>query len=326
MLLSKALKGKNLVSEKAWIKHITSLKTRKKPDKTALKQAITQAVKQRIPKKRFGILFSGGIDSSLIALICKQTTTNFICYSVGLENATDLEASKKAAKKLKLKLKTKVLSLSQAEQIIKKVTKIVGPDVVKTGVGSVVYTAALLAKKDKINNLFSGLGSEEEFAGYERHLAVKNINKACWKGLKQMWKKDLTRDFAIAKNLKVNILTPFLDPCVIKTAMQIPGNEKICFAKKFNKSKFSGVYTIKNNRKKFTNSINKQKITKQYKKVILRKIAQELGLPKEIAWKKKKAAQYGSKFDRAIYRLAKRAGFKYKKDYLESLYEETLNS
>ena len=42
-------------------------------------------------------------------------------------------------------------------------------------------------------------------------------------------------------------------------------------------------------------------------------------MPKEVAWRKKQAAQYGSKFDRAIFRLAHADKFKYKKDYLKSL-------
>ena len=274
-----------MISEKAWIKHIESLKTNKKTTKAELKKALINAITERIPSKRFGILFSGGIDSSLIAFIAKNINTNFICYAVGLENAADIEAAKKAAKLLNIKLKYRIYSLKQAEKLIKKVTKIVGPDTVKVGVGCVTYSASQLAKKDKINYLFTGLGSEEIFAGYERH-KVKDINKECWNGLKQMWKRDLTRDVLIANKLKVKFSTPFLDDNLIKTAMQIPG---------------------------------KQKLNKTYKKVILRKISQELKLPKEIAWRKKKAAQYGSKFDRAILRIGRSKGFKFKKDYLESL-------
>ncbi|GAI84061.1 unnamed protein product, partial [marine sediment metagenome] len=47
---------------------------------------------------------------------------------------------------------------------------------------------------------------------------------------------------------------------------------------------------------------------------------EEIGLAKEIAWRKKKAAQYGSKFDRAILRLARRNKLKYKKEYLMQFY------
>jgi len=275
-----------MISEKAWINHIDSLKTKKIASKAELKKALVDAIISRIPKKRFGIMFSGGIDSGLIAFICKKQKADFICYAVGLENAADIEAAKKAAKLLKVKLKFKIFTLEESEKVIKSTVKIVGPDVLSVGVGSVVYAAAMLAKKDKINYLFSGLGSEEIFAGYERHVSAKDINKECWRGLKTMWKRDLCRDVPIAEKLKIKISTPFLDDKLIKTAMQIPGKEKI---------------------------------NKEHKKVILRKIAEELGLPKEIAWRRKQAAQYGSKFDRAILRLARRNKLRYKKKYLESL-------
>ncbi|MBW2966745.1 ATP-binding protein, partial [Candidatus Woesearchaeota archaeon] len=274
---------KELISEKEWIKHINSLKTSKKTTKTELKKQIINAVKKRIPKKRFGIFFSGGVDSSLIALICKQLKADFICYAVGLENAADIEAARKAAKLLNVKLRFKIFDLKEMEKIIKSTTEIVGPDVMKVGVGSVVYAAAELAKKDKIKVFFSGLGSEEIFAGYERHVAVDDVNKECWKGLKDMYQRDFLRDYLIARSLGIDILTPFLDSDLIKTAMQIPGKEKL---------------------------------NKDYKKLILRKIAEEIGLAKEISWRPKKAAQYGSKFDRAILRLARRNGFKYKRNYL----------
>jgi asparagine synthase (glutamine-hydrolysing) len=287
-----------LISEQGWKVYIDGLKSRKTATKQELKESLVNAVVSRLPKRKFGIMFSGGVDSSLIALLAKQHNADFICYAVGIKGAADIEAAKKAANLMKIPLKFKIFTLKEAEKIIKKVTKIVGPGTrtslgecdstltMKVGVGSVVYAAGILAKKDKINFLFSGLGSEEIFAGYERHISAADVNKECWKGLKAMWKRDLTRDIPIAEKLRIKIATPFLDDDLIKTAMKIDGKEKI---------------------------------NKKYKKVILRKISQELGLPKEIAWRKKKAAQYGSKFDRAIYRLAHRNKIKYKKDYLESL-------
>jgi asparagine synthase (glutamine-hydrolysing) len=289
MIKSKIIRNGVLVGEKEWIKHIESLKTKGKSSKEELKKQIIEAVKKRIPKQRFGILFSGGIDSSLIALICKQANADFVCYAVGLENASDIEAAKKAAKMIGVELKYKIISLNKAEKTIKSVTKTVGPDVMSVGVGSVVYAAAELGKKDKIKVFFSGLGSEEIFAGYERHEKAEEINEECWKGLKNMYLRDFMRDCPIAEKLKIDVLTPFLDPDLIKTAMQIPGKEKI---------------------------------SKEYKKVILRKIAEELGLPKEIAWRKKKAAQYGSRLHKALQKLAKRDGFRIGK-YLFQFYSPT---
>jgi len=62
-----------------------------------------------------------------------------------------------------------------------------------------------------------------------------------------------------------------------------------------------------------------EKIKGEIKKHILRVIAEELGLSHEFAFRKKQAAQYGSKIDKAIERLAKSKGFRYKRDYLSSL-------
>ena len=209
-----------------------SLETNKERSKRILKEKIINAIKKNAVNN-CGVLFSGGVDSTLIAFILKKLNLNFTCYSVGLENAQDLEFAEKAASALSLNLKTRVITPEEFEQIIKKVTKILNePDVTKVGVGSVLYAAASLAKQDSINVLFSGLGSEEIFAGYERHLEALNkgfavLHEECFNGLKNMWQRDLKRDFLIAKNLGIELKAPFLDLEVIKAAMSIHPMHKI---------------------------------------------------------------------------------------------------
>jgi asparagine synthase (glutamine-hydrolysing) len=115
------------INEEEWIKHIDSLKSKGKSSKEDLKKIIINAVKKRIPKKRFGILFSGGVDSSLIALICKQAGVDFICYTIGYgETARDVEWAKKVAEKLDLNLKIKILSFDEAKKYIIKTAKLLG--------------------------------------------------------------------------------------------------------------------------------------------------------------------------------------------------------
>jgi len=288
----------NLVKEKEWFRFIDSIKTNynklekdKKSIKKKLKNLITKAIEERSSKK-FGILFSGGIDSSLIAIISKKLKSNFICYSVGLEGSSDLVQAKEVAKRFRFKLKLRVVTLDELEKILKKVVRILKePDAVKAGVGCVFYKAFQLAKEDKIKEVFTGLGSEELFAGYQRHRdmfeskGLEAVHKECFKGLKSMYKRDLIRDSLIAKDRKMILKLPLLDDNVIEYAMKIHP---------------------------------KHKITKNKSKIIIRDIAEEIGL-KEFALRKKKAAQYGSGFHRGLKRLAKRNGYKYIKDYLENL-------
>ena len=268
------------------------LETNNQRAKRKVAEAIVQAIKKRTISK-FGILFSGGVDSSLIAFVSKQLKCNFTCYTVGIEGSDDIEWAKKVADEYGFNFKYKVLGLDELENAVREVIKLLNStDIVKIGVGSVLYAGGKLALSDGNNILFGGLGSEEVFAGYKRHeeaLQSNNfeaLHKECWSGLKNMWKRDILRDFTIAKCLGLDLRIPFLDKDLIKAAMSVHPMLKL---------------------------------DKENKKLILREAAEFIGLKKGFAWRKKQAAQYGSNFVNGIDKLARKNGFRYKKDYLESL-------
>ena len=293
------VKEGRLIPEDLWVKFVSgmengfeNLETNNERAKRNAAEAIINAVKKRTVQK-FGILFSGGVDSSLIAFVCRQLKCNFTCYTVGIEGSDDIQWAKRVADEYGFNFKYKILNLDDLEIVLKNVVKILDDaDIVKVSVGSVLYAAGTLALSDGSNALFGGLGSEEIFAGYQRHeAALQNNNfealhRECWNGLRNMWERDLARDFAIAKNLGLELRAPFLDKELIKTAMSIHPMLKL---------------------------------GKENKKIILREAAEFIGLKKEFAWRKKQAAQYGSNFVNGIEKLAKRKGFKFKKDYLQSL-------
>ena len=267
-------------------------KKNEKKIKEDLLKLLINSVKKRIPEKRLGVLFSGGIDSALIALILKQRGVDFTCYTAafeekGIKEADDLVYSERVAKELGLKLKSVKIGFKDLQEYLKKIIPLIeDSSVVGVGVALPFYLACERAKKDGIKVILSGLGSEEIFAGYERHIKSKDINAECLWGLKQMHQRDLYRDDVVTMAHTMELRVPFLDKELVDYALKVSG---------------------------------KRKINKGYKKVILREIAEELGLPKYIAWRKKKAAQYGSGFDKGIKKLSKRKGFEYKKEYLKSL-------
>jgi asparagine synthase (glutamine-hydrolysing) len=104
-----------------------------------------------------------------------------------------------------------------------------------------------------------------------------------------MYERDLTRDWRISTYLGVTLRTPFLDEKIIRTAMRIK---------------------------------QELKITREEKKIILRKLGLKIGLPEEICLRPKKAAQYGSMFEKAIIRIAKSNGYKNAVEFLKSIYEQ----
>jgi diphthine-ammonia ligase len=270
-------------------------KEKKDKIKKNIIKLIKESVKKRLTDKKIGVLFSGGIDSVFIAFILKKMNIDFTCYTSGInekgmETPEDVIYAKKAANKMGLKIKVLKADLKKTEKIIKKIIPLIETtNVVKVGVALPFYIACEQAKKDGVKVMFSGLGSEEIFAGYERHMNCNNVNNECVSGLLKMYERDLYRDDVVTMANSIELRLPFLDLKLIEYALKIPV---------------------------------KYKINNKHKKIILRECAEDIGIPQEFTWRKKKAAQYGSKFDRAIEKLAKKNNFKFKADYLNSLSNE----
>ncbi len=291
----------NLIRKEEWEKLISSIETKyenletnKERAKRRLKGIIEKAVIARAKNtEKFGILFSGGIDSTLIAFLCKKHNYDFTCFAVGIENSQDIEYAKRIADKYNFDLKYRLLTLEELEKTIKEtITILQSSDIIWVSVGAVVYAASQAALQNNTKLLLSGLGTEEIFAGYQRHEeALKNndfesVHKELWNGMKNMHARDLLRDYKIAKHLGIELRTPYMDINLIKTAMQI-----------------NPMY----------------KIDRTNKKIILREIAEDFGIDNEFTWRKKKSAQYGSNFVKGIDKLAKKYGFNTKREYLQSL-------
>jgi len=230
----------------------------------------------------FAILFSGGVDSTFLAY--QEIGKKFTCFSCGTPNSEDIIYSKKIAKDFGFDLEIRDLKLT--EDVILEVLKIIKePDVMKLSVAIPFYLAT---KNTGKKVCFSGLGSEEIFAGYERHISSHpiEIHRKCVEGLFSMWKRDLYRDNCITMFNGLELRVPYLSLDVVECAL-----------------KFDPKFRIHNGIKKY----NFRKIAEKY-----------IG---EYAWRKKRAAQYGSGVMKQLEKLTKRKGFKYKKDYILKLWK-----
>jgi|FLOH01.1.fsa_nt_gi diphthine-ammonia ligase len=262
-----------------------------------IKETVTvlleKAISKRVPKRKFGLLFSGGIDSTFIAMIFKKLGYDFTCYTAVLDDPllkepADLGYAKRIAKDLGLDLKIVSIKLADVEKYLKKIVPLIeDSNVVKNGVALPFYAACEQAQKDGCKVIFSGLGSEEIFAGYQRHKESSNVNLECVSGLLKMYERDLYRDDVVTMYNQLELRVPFLDRSLVEYCLKIP---------------------------------EKYKLAEGHEKYILRLIAEELGLGKEYVWRKKKAAQYGSNFHKAIQKLTNKNSFKRKSEYLRTFY------
>ena len=260
-----------------------------------LQLKISKAIEKRAPKRKFGVLFSGGIDSTMIALVLKKLGYKFTCYTAALEDDNlkepkDLTYAKKVAEDLGLDLKINMVKLSEVESYLEKIVPLIeDSNVVKVGVALTFYAACKEARKDGCKVLFSGLGSEEIFAGYQRHKESTNINKECVSGLLKMYERDLYRDDVVTMHHQIELRLPFLDKELVRYALKIPGK-----------------YKLKDGEEKY----------------ILRLVGDNMRLKKEFSHRKKRAAQYGSNFHKALQKLTKKNDYKYISPYLRTFYPE----
>src|SRR3989344_898150 len=312
------------------------IKDSKEKIKVKIAGLLKESIKKRVPNRKIGVLFSGGIDSLILAKVLQDMKVDFTCYTAAiadptLTDAPDLISAQKVSAHFGFSLKVKKIKLEEVENYLKIIAPLIeDSNVIKVGVGLTFYLACEEAKKDGVKVMLSGIGGEELFAGYERHQNSLDVNAECLAGLLKIYERDLYRDDVITMHHGIELRVPFLDHDLISYALKIPAEYKINCEKEgnekeedYNKEKIEK--KNKTNVKKETKENKKDeedgKVESDNKKIILRETAQDvLNIPKEFAWRKKQAAQYGSKTDRAIEKLAKRRKFPTKSEYLKQFY------
>jgi len=111
MMLAGVVEMGKLVQQRDWNGQVASLKREASrlgffgssaAARRAIGEALIAAVENRAGTAgKFGVLLSGGIDSSFIAFILKKLGLRFTCFCVGVSGSKDLAAARVAARKLK---------------------------------------------------------------------------------------------------------------------------------------------------------------------------------------------------------------------------------
>ncbi|WP_048151419.1 DUF7411 family protein [Palaeococcus ferrophilus] len=279
------LDGKSVVRKR--LLHPKDLARRGCNARKSLKAALEYAVRLRTPGE-VAVLFSGGLDSSLLALIASKYG-DVSLYTAGEENSPDVEWARRASDALGLPLREYLFEEDEVEEAAKRVIfAIEEPNPMNLAIGIPLYFATKLARENGDSVLLSGQGADELFGGYAKYLERPELME---EDVENLWSRNLERDDKIAMLNSVEGRFPYLDPNVVGIALGLPLELKIA----------SGV-----------------------RKKILRDVALELGLPEEFAMREKKACQYGSHSQRLLRRVAKRHGFSLR-DYSEKLFRETFS-
>ncbi len=239
------------------------------------------------------LLFSGGIDSSILAKKMTDLNIEFTPIFIAKENEPDFKNAIQASKLLKMNLIKIKFNIEKFEEIIPEIMKLIDDkDEKQINIGAPFTLAAKYLKKDDYNVAILGQGADELFGGYQRYVDFlkENLNEFHdyhVKDIQESVIKNFRRDYAIFSKNNIKLCLPYFTEDIIKFALSLP-----------------------------IEYIIKYEQDPPIKKVFLRNYAEWIGIPKKIYEKKKVAIQFGSGSYKILRKIALKHGFT--KDFANS--------
>ncbi len=248
------------------------------------KTVLINAIDKRLTglhESRLGVIFSGGVDSVLVAQLLQRAGRNIICYCAGTKDSGDIIAARKVAAELGLEIKTAIIDPDSAEKIIPEVIRSVEESgLLQVEVAIPMYLAAKAAAEDNIRVMYTGQAADELFAGYPWYNDILEkygylrLHEKLWEDLNYLYTDTLEREDKLTMAHSIELRAPYLDRDVITTAMRISPRLKL-----------EGKDDL-------------------LRKRVHRQAAVELGVPASLAFRIKEPAQSGSGIHEIIQKVA----------------------
>jgi len=267
-----------------------------------LQKLLEESTQERVSDvKRVCVAFSGGLDSSIVALLAKLSGVSVHLICVGLEGQHEVGRAIDAAETLRLPLTLQTYTAADVEKALSKVLWLIEePNVMKAGVAIPFFWTAEIASKLGWRVLLAGQGADELFGGYRRYLieyakGVQKLRETLFKDTAMSYETNFQRDEPVCAYHKVELRLPFIDNKVVHFALSLPLNLKI------------------------------ESAQDNLRKRVLRQVAKNLGIPASIAYKPKKAVQFATGVDKALEKLAKKEGLT-QRSYVNEVFKEVYPS
>src|SRR5574343_1304652 len=212
------------------------LSATKEVDYEALRNILIQSVEKRLMADvPFGVLLSGGLDSSLISSIaCRLTESSgqkIHSFSIGLdETAPDLLAARKVAEFIGTEHHEVFFTVEQGIAILKKlIWHLETYDVTSIRASTPMYFLSKEITDRGIKMVLSGEGADEIFGGYlyfRNAPSAQEFQRETIDRVQKLFTADLLRadKSTMAHGLEARV--PFLDKAFLELAIQIRPEEK----------------------------------------------------------------------------------------------------
>ena len=249
--------------------------------------------------KEIAVAFSGGLDSSLVAYIASKLGLKVQLLHVSMENQPETEEAIEASEQLNLPLQVDLFKDSDVENTLPQVIALIEEaDPIKASVGLPFYWVAEKAAEARFHVMLAGQGADELFGGYQRYVkeyckdGSEKVRKTMFNDVVNIHESNLERDLKITSSLDVELRLPFASFELVEFALSLPLECKM-----------------------------EQKV-ETLRKLVLRKVALNVGMPALMVDRPKKAVQYSTGINDAIKRVAKNQG-KTVNEYITELFQRS---
>ncbi|NCC64060.1 MAG: asparagine synthase B [Spirochaetia bacterium] len=211
--------------------------------KTALESAVKRQLMSDVP---YGVLLSGGLDSSIIAAVTAKYAQRRIesedqedawwprlhSFAIGLEGSPDLKAARIAANYLKTVHHEVHFTIQEALDALSDVIyHLETSDITTVRAATPMYLLARVIRSMGIKMVLSGEGSDEIFGGYLYFHKAPNVREFHEETVRKLSKLHLYDCLRANKSLAawgIEGRVPFLDKEFMDVAMNLNPELKLC--------------------------------------------------------------------------------------------------
>lgn len=244
------------------------------PEEVArLGRALTQALERALEgQETISLLFSGGLDSSLLAFLAKRWVEGsggrqMELVTIGVPGALDLSQAGEAAGLLGLPWRPTTVQAADVRAAKEEVARLLGQKFPGRSFGGMpleVQTGlALGLRASSYATVLCGQGADELFLGYAHFLPLREqaLLHRYREDLRRLVEEDLPASHVLAGAAGHQLVAPYLDPAFVERVERVP---------------------------------LELRRPARVPKGLLRVVGHRLGLPGKLADRPKKALQYGS--------------------------------